>query len=252
MARSNEIFLIDGDAVIKGRAAGSGRATVVGPSGLEAGVLPEGRAGVEGKRSSRAAVAASLSLWMWGGGQLLNGDHDLACLLILWQVQIAALHYLVYMTWGGLRRLANLFFISEWELLLACAALDFWFIFLWLFNVSQAYRSAERKRGHFAGLRHWWLSGAASLLVPGWGQLLNGQRWKGLAFLFAFLTQFWMLGFYLLTPLYRVVSDLDPNQTLLRAVIQGGQIALLVTALLWLLSIYDAILVARHTRMRAR
>jgi hypothetical protein len=48
------------------------------------------------------------------------------------------------------------------------------------------------------------------------------------------------------------VSDLDPNQTLLRAVIQGGQITLLVTALLWLLSIYDAILVARHTRMRAR
>jgi hypothetical protein len=55
-----------------------------------------------------------------------------------------------------------------------------------------------------------------------------------------------------MTPLYRVVSDLDPNQTLLRAVIQGGQITLLVTALLWLLSIYDAILVARHTRTRAR
>jgi len=250
MARTNEIFLIDGDAVMK-RTGGASR-----PAGLPAGsstVLAESRpAAANGKSSARPAAAATLSMWIWGSGQLLNGDRDLAVLLALWQVQIAALHYLVCMTWGSLRRLAHLFFVSEWELLLAAAALDFWFIFLWLFNVSQAYRSAERRRGVFTGLKQWWLSGTASLLVPGWGQILNGQRMKGLCFLFAFLTQGWVLAFYFLTPLYRVVSDLDPNQTLLRAVIQGGQITLGATALLWLLSIYDAVLVARLTRTRVR
>ena len=89
-------------------------------------------------------------------------------------------------------------------------------------------------------------------MVPGWGQILNGQRMKGLFFLFAFLTQGWLLAFYFMTPLYRVVSDLDPNQSLLRAVIQGGQITLGATALLWLLSVYDAVLVARLTRTRVR
>jgi hypothetical protein len=248
MARTNEIFLIDGDAVMK--------RTGSRPAGIPAGsptVLSDAHpvAG-DGKRSARPAAAATMSMWIWGTGQLLNGDHDLAVLLMLWQVQIAALHYLVCMTWGSLRRLAHLFFVSEWEMLLACAALDFWFIFLWLFNVSQAYRSAERRRGVFTGLKRWWLSGAASVVVPGWGQILNGQRLKGLFFLFAFLTQGWLLAFYFMTPLYRVVSDLDPNQSLLRMVIQGGQITLGATALLWLLSIYDAVLVARLTRTRAR
>lgn len=251
MARTNEIFLIDGDAVMKRTATGARPAGV--PNGAQTATLAEPRAAAgDGRRSARPAAAATLSMWVWGSGQLLNGDRDLAVLLALWQVQIAALHYLVCMTWGSLTRLGHLFFVSEWEMLLACASLDFWFIFLWLFNVSQAYRSAERRRGVFTGLRRWWLSGMASLLIPGWGQILNGQRWKGLGFLFAFLTQGWVLAFYLMTPLYRVVSDLDPNQTLLRAVIQGGQITLGATALLWLLSVYDAVLVARYTRPHAR
>jgi TM2 domain-containing membrane protein YozV len=251
MARTNEIFLIDGDAVMKRTASGVRPAGAA--SGPLAATLVQPRsAAVEGKRSSRPAAAATLSMWIWGSGQLLNGDRDLAVLLALWQVQIAALHYLVCMTWGSLTRLGHLFFVSEWEMLLASAALDFWFIFLWLFNVSQAYRSAERRRGVFTGLRRWYVSGLASLLIPGWGQILNGQRIKGLCFLFAYLTQGWVLAFYLLTPLYRLVSDLDPNQTLLRLATRGGEITLMATALLWLVSVYDAVLVARITRTRAR
>lgn len=249
MARTNEIFLIDGDAVMKRTGSGAR-----GPSALnEAPTLVEPRsAAAEGRKSARPAAAATLSMWIWGSGQLLNGDRDLAVLLALWQVQIAALHYLVCMTWGSLTRLGHLFFVSEWEMLLACAALDFWFIFLWLFNVSQAYRSAERRRGVFTGLRRWYVSGLASLLIPGWGQILNGQRIKGLCFLFAYLTQGWVLAFWLLTPLYRLVSNLDPDQKLLRMAIQGGQYTLWATGLLWLVSVYDAVLVARITRTRAR
>src|SRR5262249_52030961 len=141
--------------------------------------------------TGRAAGAASMSLWIWGSGQWLNGDRDLAGLLFAWQLQIAALHYLVASLWGSIRRMAHVFFVSEWELLLYAAALDFWLIFLLLFNVSQAYRSAERSGGQFGGLKSAWLSGLTSLLVPGWGQILNGQLRKGLFFLMAFVTQIW-------------------------------------------------------------
>jgi hypothetical protein len=75
---------------------------------------------------------------------------------------------------------------------------------------------------------------------------------KGLFFLMAFVTQIWLLGFYLMTPLYRVVSELDPNQALLRNVIQVGKLVLGGTAVLWLISVYDAVLVARYTRNRGR
>ena len=86
-----------------------------------------------------------------------------------------------------------------------------------------------------------WLSGLTSLLVPGWGQILNGQLRKGLFFLLAFVTQIWLLAFYLMTPPYRVVSELDPNQALLRNVIQVGKLVLVGTAILWLISVYDAV-----------
>lgn len=251
MGRQGEVFEIDGDVALKARAKAAARAGA-GPSPM---ALAESNTVASQSRkggSGRAAGAASMSLWIWGSGQWLNGDRDLAGLLFAWQIQIAAIHYLVASMWGSIRRMAHVFFVSEWELLLYAAALDFWLIFLLLFNVSQAYRSAERSRGRFGGLNNAWLSGLTSLLVPGWGQILNGQLRKGLFFLLGFVTQIWLLGFYLMTPLYRVVSELDPNQALLRNVIQVGKIVLGGTAVLWLISVYDAVLVARYTRNRGR
>jgi hypothetical protein len=249
VARQNEVFEIDGDTALKARAKPALRETVSGPAVTLAEARPAPTTATR-QGSARAAGAASLSLWVWGTGQWVNRDRDLAALLFLWQIQIVAVHYLVASTWGSIRRMAHIFFVSEWELLLYAAALDFWLIFLFLFNVSQAYRSAERSKGPFRGLMRPWLSGLASVLVPGWGQLLNGQLRKGLFFLFAFVTQVWVMTYYLLTPLYRLASDLDPNQLVLRNVIQAGKAVLGITAVLWLLSAYDAVLVSRYTRNR--
>jgi len=256
MGRQGEVFVIDGDDLIKppgkpepGRTPGGSQTVPLVDTGT---VAASARSTVASGGTSRAAGAASLSLWVWGSGQWLNGDRDLAALLFLWQIQIAALHYLVASTWSSLRRMAHVFFISEWELLLYAAALDFWLIFLLVFNVSQAYRSAERHNGRFRGLKQPWLSGLTSLVVPGWGQLLNGQLGKGLVFLLVFVVQAYLLAFYLLTPLYAIVADLNPPQTFLRSLIQGGQVGLVVTALVWVLSVYDAVLVARYTRIRVR
>jgi O-antigen/teichoic acid export membrane protein len=253
MAKS-DIFVIDGDTVLKAPAkSGNARsASTQSPTLSLAADPPPSRIEGSGRRGSgRPAAAASLSLWVWGSGQWLNGDRDLALLLVMSQGLIAALHYFVVMTWAPIRKMAHVFFIDEWELLLIAAALDFWLIFLMLYNVSQGFRSAERQAGHFRGLKMPLVSGLASTLVPGWGQILNGQLRKGLFFLFVFVVQAYLLAFYLLTPLYRIVSDLDPNQLLLREVIRYGKIFLGASALLWLVSAYDAVLVARYTRTRA-
>jgi len=257
MGRQGEVFVIDGDDLIKPQGKPESGRTPVGSQSvplIEAGSAAASTRSTDtpGRASSRAAGTASVSLWVWGSGQWINGDRDLAVLLFLWQIQIAALHYLVASTWSALRRMAHVFFISEWELLLYAAALDFWLIFLLVFNVSQAYRSAERQKGRFRGLKRPWLAGLTSIVVPGWGQLLNGQLGKGLVFLFVFVTQAYLLAFYLLTPLYAIVVDLNPPQAFLHNLIQGGQVGLVVTTLVWVLSVYDAVLVARYTRSRVR
>ena len=71
---------------------------------------------------------------------------------------------------------------------------------------------------------------------------------KGILFLMAFLLQACLLGVYMLSPFYRVVLDLDPQQILLKKVITGGMIALFATAQAWVLSPYDAVLVPCYTR----
>jgi hypothetical protein len=253
MGRQSEIFVIDGDTVMRAQPKAAKGA---GPASQTIAQEPDGQTARDiaprGRGSARPAGAASLSIFVWGSGQWLNGDRDLAMLLGLSQGLIAALHYFVVNTWSPIRKMAHIFFIEEWELLLGAAAIDFWLIFLLLFNVSQAFKSAERQGGRFQGLKQPLLSGLVSLLVPGWGQILNGQLRKGLLFLLAFVTQAYLLAFYLLTPLYRIVSDLDPNQVLLRDVIRYGKVLLVVTAILWMISVYDAVLVARYTRNRAR
>lgn len=252
MARQGEVFVIDGDDLIttegKPGARGSAGPQTVPLSGVRSTAVDAGAQ----RNSGRAAGAASLSLWIWGSGQWLNGDRDLAMLLFLWQIQIVALHYMAASMWGTLRQVAHIFFISEWELLLYAATLDLWLIFLWIFNVSQAYRSAERQRGTFRGLHRPMLAGLASVMFPGWGQILNGQVRKGLFFSFSFVLQLYLIALYLFTPLYKLAAALDPNQALLHNLIQAGQLLLAVTVQMWLLSAYDAILVARYTRTRVR
>ncbi len=207
---------------------------------------PSPRRAVSGS-GPHPAAAGSLSLFVWGLGQFYNRDFRLATLFLLCELQVIAFHYLLYMTWGRLRDFASLFFLDEWELLLYASSIDFCIIFFLLYNVAHAYRRAEAYGSGFTGLHMPVVSGAASILVPGWGQLLNGQLGKASLFLFAFLLQAYCLILYFHSPLYRVLAAMDPQQLLMARTTWIGMGVLFVTALSWLISIYDAVLVARYT-----
>jgi hypothetical protein len=56
---------------------------------------------------------------------------------------------------------------------------------------------------------------------------------------------------YLLSPFYRIIAVLDTDQLLLNKARIAGMAILFATALSWILSTYDAILVARHSRRPA-
>jgi hypothetical protein len=261
MVKEDDVFVITEDDILKpaerlkGRAAArGGPATVTrmpektrsagGDADPAVATSMVGRN--RGARSTNPAAAGTLSLWVWGLGQFYNGDTKLAALFVLCEILVVAFHYMLHEIWDSLCQFSHLFFISEWELVLYVSALDFCLIFFMIYNVSQAYRAAESRGSRFNGLQTPVVSALASMLVPGWGQMLNGQLRKGAVFLFAFLVQAYLITLYMLSPFYRIVIDLDPREILLRKAIWGGMAVLFLTALSWLISAYDAMLVARY------
>ena len=262
MIKQGEVFVITDDDILQPSGQGAGR-TGGAPTGSGSKGAPRGERtassrtsaamaptlmGHSAPRRRNPAAASTLSLLVWGLGQFYNGDRRLGMLFLLCELQVLAVHYMLYRIWSEVRRAAEMFFVSESELLLYVAAADFCLIFFMAFNVAQAYRGAETHGGRFEGLHRPFVAGIASTLIPGWGQLLNAQLGKATIFLSAFLLQLYLIGLYLYSPFYRIVLDLDPEQILLRNAITAGTGVLFGTALCWLISAYDAFLVARYTR----
>ena len=214
---------------------------------------PERRGSREGGRSapggrSRAAVASSLSLFVCGAGQASNGQWKLALLLFLTEALAAVGHWSVVKIWPTLRDLGHIFAVSEQEIFLAMAAADFLLIFFLLYNVAQAYHQGEARAGEFQGLGMPLVSGAASLLLPGWGQLLNAQVGKGLFFLFCVLTEIYFITLLVLTSFFHLFPQLG-LESLLRTRGEVIQLTLFFFAsMIWILSVYDAFLVGRYGR----
>ena len=260
MINQDEVFVITEDDILKPADKGKGKSG--GPRAVPATkaaraaerqaeteeTVAERPSATRGRGRRNPAAASTLSLFICGLGQLYNGDGKLAALFFLSEALILAFHYFLYMTWDRVRTFAHLFFVSEWEMMLYASSIDFCVIFFLIYNVAQAYRGAEGRGGRFEGLHRPIVSGLASLCIPGWGQLLNGQLGKAVFFLFSFLLQGYLMTLYLMSPLYRILADIEPQRLFLGKAIKIGMGILFVTALSWLLSTYDAFVVARYTR----
>jgi len=258
MINQDEVFVITEEDILKpsGKGKGGGPRAVAGGKAARAAeraesvdeTVAEGPVTARRRSPKSPAAASTLSLFVWGLGQLYNGDSRLAALFLLSELMIVSFHYLLYMTWDRIKTFAHLFFVSEWELMLYASSIDFCVIFFLIYNVAQAYRGAEARGGRFDGLHRPFVSGLASLCVPGWGQLLNGQLGKAVFFLFSFFLQAYLVVLYRLSPFFRILADIEPQQFLLNKAIKVGMGIMFVTALSWFISTYDAFLVARYTR----
>src|SRR5262245_49050645 len=259
MINQDEVFVITEDDILKPGDKGRKGPRAVKPSKaperpveIEETVAerPVTGTGARRRRGKSPAAASTLSLFVCGLGQLYNGDGRLSALFFLSEAFIVAFHYFMFMTWSRVRTFAHLFFVNEWEMMLYASSIDFCVIFFVIYNVAQAYRGAEARGGRFEGLHQPFVSGLASMCVPGWGQLLNGQLGKAVLFLFAFLLQAYLIALSLMSPLFRILVDIERQRLILDKAIKVGMSILFVTALSWLLSVYDAFVVARYTRRR--
>lgn len=195
-----------------------------------------------------AVTSSSMSLFVWGSGQMNNGQGRLGLLLFLTQALALSTAWSVTRIWSEIRDFAVLLGFTEWQLAATLASASFFLIPVMLWSVHQAYRFAEQQSGAWEGVSNPALSGLASLVVPGWGQLLNAQPGKAIAFLFWPLAGVYGAGLMLFTPFRTILAETHGGTAFGDQIMLGVFALGAVSALMWMLSVYDAALVASFRR----
>ncbi len=208
---------------------------------------PRPRRDVRAPRSALPAVAGSLSLLLPGAGQLLMGETKKG---VFFASAIAFLASLVWAIFATLDRLVPTLELLAVPTVLVVVGLGFAFACGCVAHVAgtlQAHGLGSRAgRGTVPPPA---VAGLASLLVPGWGQLLAGHRLRSALFLGAL----WVLAaawIAVTPPGQRALSlagvgALKPlRHDWAPFVLVGG------SALAWVVAIYDAIAGAHAERRR--
>jgi len=192
------------------------------------------------------AVAFSLSLLIWGAGQIYNRQGKFGVLLILLMVNFYLDPVLIWVYRESLTAVLGTFDITASRLMMAMAAFYLSGLIVWLFNAEHAYYVANKTRTEaFRGIENSLLPVVCSLLIPGWGQFLNGQAAKGALFLMFALIGFFAVPALLIIPFFWPRLDTATDrffwETVLVAVLALSPMILLI----WPLSSFDALKVSR-------
>jgi hypothetical protein len=188
------------------------------------------------------ALAATLSLWVWGTGQVYNREWKWGLLFILLMANFYGVPCLVIVYWPILAPYLETFHITRSNALMGTGA--FWLtgLMVWIFNVLHAYYGAEKKRTRpFEGIKHPMLVALCSFLLPGWGQLLNGQPKKAFFFLI-----FAAAGFAAVTApvsiffIWPMLATIDDRIAVEWMVVAAAGISPLFF-LMWMIGLYDAV-----------
>jgi hypothetical protein len=187
-------------------------------------------------------LAFSLSIILWGSGQFYNGHWKEGAMFLLLMV-----NFIVYPAIGALFRddlkpLVELIPFSSSLGVSAFLGLYFAGLCIWLYGAMRAYGMATRERtGRFQGVTESLLPPLCSLLVPGWGQFLNGQGRKGLFFLSVACAGFFMAG--AIPGIFLLWESLEPStlRGFLEWVLAGCLAFSPVVLLLWICGVHDAL-----------
>jgi TM2 domain-containing membrane protein YozV len=187
------------------------------------------------------ALAYTLSILFCGSGQLYNGQRAKGLNYISLVVYGNAFALLLCMFQQEIPSYLLFYGISPAQAVLAAALLLFVFLIFWIFNASDAYHTAMKaRRTPFPGVssRAWPVF--CSLLVPGWGQFLNGQPTKG--GLFAVCAAFGIFSLNAVLGIIEVWPFLEDSYS--RLIVEGvlllSLLALLPMPFLWVLGVFDA------------
>jgi TM2 domain-containing membrane protein YozV len=187
------------------------------------------------------ALAYTLSLLFWGSGQLYNGQRAKGLNYIGLALFSNAFALLFCMYQQEIPSYLFFYGISPSQAVLAAALLLFVFLIFWIFNASDAYHTAMKaRRTLFPGVssRAWPVF--CSLIVPGWGQFLNGQPIKG--GLFAVCAAFGIFSLISVLGILQIWPFLEDSYSrlIVESVLLLSLFSLLPMPFLWVLGVFDA------------
>jgi hypothetical protein len=198
------------------------------------------------------AKAYNHSMFYWGGGQLYNdqlrkGGVFMVLMLLVFGGTVLGIIYR-----AELYEFLQNRSISRSRAFLAAEVLLFLVLLFWVSNAADAYRIAarSRKKKRFPGVSSRVTPFLGSLVVPGWGQFLNGQPIKGSLFsVLAVIASFSVLS-VILTFLAWPLLDADDARFIVEGISAVCLLIVPLVPLLWTFSAYDAFKVSHDDLLK--
>lgn len=208
---------------------------------------------VDGRRVAVFAsdFSRSLSLFIPGATQMFQGRIALG---LFYVTALAFMGTLTMAVLGTIDRLA-----PTLALLGASVAIAFWtlaiaFVLAGALHLAAVWTAQDPEADRDRPLRHPLVPAAASLIVPGWGQILNGDRMRAMLFLGGcwLIAGVWIASSQSATELVNAyVPIVAPWEQSARGPLILWTLKWTVPVVLWALAVYDAVAsAAGHRRSR--
>lgn len=188
------------------------------------------------------AVAFSLSLWVWGGGQFYNRQWQLGFLYFLFMINFYLFPSVMIHYWTPIQEGLATLDVTASELLAVLGIFCITGLMIWVINAVQAYYAAALDEAvPFEGVRNPFLPAVCSLLIPGWGQFLNGQTKKGVCFLMATMAGAFAVAVALTIPFLWSTLNTEMDRRFAEGALFVAWLLIPSILLIWGGSVYDAV-----------
>jgi len=187
-------------------------------------------------------MAFSLSLWVWGGGQFYNRQWQLGVLYFLFMINFYLFPGIMLHYWtpieGGLATLD----VTASEMLAVLGIFCLTGLMIWVMNAVQAYYGAALdEAAPFEGVRGPLLPAICSLVIPGWGQFLNGQTKKGACFLITAMAGLFAVAVALAVPFLWPTLNTETDRRFAEGALFVAWLLIPPVLLVWVGGVYDAV-----------
>jgi hypothetical protein len=192
------------------------------------------------ERGRNPATALSLSLFLWGAGQIYNGQRELGFLFLLVMANFYTLLGMIWSHWEVFLSFLTKFRITPFEVLMACGFFFLCGLLFWFIVALHAYYTSKGQSPSTDAEERSILPPLCSFVMPGWGQFLNGQSKKGIFFFL--LTIPGLLALSALTAIPRLwpILDSTAQRLFLEKILVAAALTVPVFLLTWIIGIYDA------------
>lgn len=191
------------------------------------------------------AAAYSLSIFFWGAGQIYNDQFGKGLVFLITMLLSCASAVLSLVYGRPLLQFLRSREISAADIFLAAELLFLCALVFWTYNAGDAYHKAAKTRKiPFEGVRSCAYPVFCSLLIPGWGQFLNGQPLKGGVY-----SAFWVFSVFSLVSIPSVILawpflEASEARVIVEKIFASSVLFAPLIPFIWLFGGYDALKVS--------